>query len=198
MTPQQKPEFILTLCAIGEMFKRDITETIIEIYWKIFERFEMESFKQAASRVMMKERFFPVPAVILDEIVGTDEDNALKAWEQIKYALRAHGAYESVIFEDGKIGAIIESFGGWPQFCMLKETEIDSFKRAEFIKLYKALSQRDPKLLPGIFEIQNAVKFSGYKREPVIISTQKKRMLLTENNKNTEVENVNQTKKEAV
>lgn len=178
MTPQQKPEFIMTVCAIGEMFKREITETIIEIYWKIFERFEMEAFKQAASRVMMKAEYFPVPAVILNEIIGTDDDNALQAWDQVKTAMRLHGAYESILFEDGRIGAIIESFGGWPQFCMLKESEIDTFKRNEFMKLYKNLGHREPKLLPGIFEIQNQVRFMDHKKDPKIFPIPGKQKLL--------------------
>jgi len=177
MEIDEKGEFAKVLFLLGEIYRREVTEILVSIYWKIFSGSSLAAFQDAVSKVMTETQFFPTPAIIMEELNGSKDDSALLAWEQVTKAMRYYGAYESILFEDGKIGHIIESFGGWPQFCSLTEEEINKFKRYEFIKLYKCISERDPKLLTGILEIQNQSKFGDYKRDPKVMPARNKKNL---------------------
>lgn len=70
----------------------------------------------------------------------TDEDRAIAGWEQALDAIRVHGAYMSVDFEDGLINAAIHRIGGWEYLCELLTDDIP-FRRKEFIEAYLSIAK---------------------------------------------------------
>ena len=90
---------------------------------------------------------------------GSKEDQAVQAWETLLGALRAVGAYQSVVFQDGRISRCVELMGGWRNACLWDAKEL-SFKQRDFIQLYKSLPPSPPLKLAGIVELTNSMR--GY------------------------------------
>ena len=88
--------------------------------------------------------------------------------------MRRIGVYESVSFADPVVGSVIETMGGWIRLGDMLQNE-EKWKQKEFERLYEILvvnGGHHPKSLPGIMEMENAVR--GYKVtvKPVLIGAQ--------------------------
>jgi hypothetical protein len=166
-------EFIL---AIGEMFDKDISDVLRQLYWKALEPFTDKQCEKAFNTVILSSRFMPKPVDIIEAIRGNNTDRATSAWIDVLKTVRRVGTWESVKFADPVIHSVIESMGGWIRLGQTPETEI-KWKQKEFERLYQVIQEREgthPDHLPGVFEMENSAQ--GYVEhipEPVLIGTQK-------------------------
>jgi len=134
---------------------------IVGVYWELLKRYEIADIRAAFERHFKNPdggQFFPKPADLIRVIDGAPEDRAINAWSLVMQAIKNHGIYESVDFEDDSAHAAIEKMGGWIELCKMKESD-EHFKCARFIKLYKS-SCFEPtysrlSYLPGLLESTN-------------------------------------------
>ncbi len=143
------------LALFGEVFDKEITEAIRNLYWRILEPYEDEQVEKAFKAVIATKRFFPKPAELLELIEGSPDDQAQKALEKVMWAVRHIGPYSSVRFDDPKIHGAVESMGGWIEFqnCTLEEW---TWRQKDFLKHYAIQSEKgQPERLAGLVEVNN-------------------------------------------
>ena len=158
---KDKEAFKRYMLGLGEVFNREISQILMDIYWKTLESFSDDKCERAFNQAISNSKFFPKPAELLEIIRGTQEDRAMLAWLSVEKAIRGIGPYSSVQFEDPVIHSVIESLDGWPEFQNFTNAE-RQWKQREFVVRYRALSGKSehPPYLPGITEADNS--FRGY------------------------------------
>ncbi|MCE5333301.1 MAG: DUF6475 domain-containing protein [Desulfobacteraceae bacterium] len=129
--------------AICELHNKTFSQAFAAIYMRALESYPAHQVVAALEKSVMVSRFFPKPAELIELIEGPLEEKAYLAWTTFRDAVRYPGGYSSVMFCDGRISAIIEHFGGWINICDTWLEKDDPFRRAEFVKMYRALS-REP------------------------------------------------------
>ena len=86
------------------------------------------------------------------------EDMAIVEVGKVLEAVRKHGAYYSVVFDDSVTQAVIaRTYGGWPRLCT--ECDAKGF-RSEFARTWVAYSRQNVECfgyLPGILESANHI-----------------------------------------
>ena len=173
---KNKKTFANFILAIGEMFDKDISQALRDIYWKALEPFSDAQCAKAFNAIILSSRFFPKPVDVIEAIRGTGETRAITAWGQVLKAIQAQGAYQSVKFSDPVIHSVVEFMEGWPKLCGTLTDEL-KWKQKEFERLYKTMEGRGEhaEYLPGIMEIDNGAQ--GYETEgPVLIGFERKQI----------------------
>ncbi len=166
---QDYQKFHETMIALGEIFDKEITSSILSIYWRILLPHPDEACKQAFESVISEARFFPRPADLLERLNGHREHRATLAWLQALETIKRVGNYASVQFADPVIHSVIQAMGGWPRFCD-GEAKDEKWKQKEFERLYTVIAERPgkhPEYLHGDHELQNAAL--GHEQKPEII-----------------------------
>lgn len=185
MTKHDHFEFARVMMALSEVFDggREPNPLKVELYFQALKEFRIEEVKEA-SVIMMKTRVypsFPKPAEIIHEINGTEEDWATNAWLTVIGAIRRHGSYESVSFDDKVIHSVIEAMGGWPQLCQTRDDDM-KWRQKDFEGLYRVISRRDgqhPGHLPGLIEMDNRAKgYADHIPEPALVSGTTRKLIV--------------------
>lgn len=178
-------KFAECMIALQETFTPDkpISETKMELYFRLFKDISIEVFKEACFNVCQTKHIstFPLPAEIRDAITGNLDDQAILAYDKFTKGKAQTGVYQTVIFDDITIHAVIEAMGGWEAVCLIPEDEW-KFKRKEFLDLYKAFKKNPrtdtPQKLIGLIEGHNlqAEDWRKYIGEPVYIGFEEKKV----------------------
>jgi hypothetical protein len=136
----------------------------------MFEWVDVKAAFEAHARNPDCGQFFPKPADIVRFIEGNGETRALKAWAIVEKALQCVGVYQSVVFDDAFIHAVIEDMGGWVKLCTMTNDDLP-FRAREFQKRYMGFvikkPLRYPKCLYGLSNCENAK--NGYAVEPPLL-----------------------------
>jgi len=167
-------KFATLLADLGELYGKCISEALTDIYWQVLKIFEWPDVKSAFEAHVHNPdcgQFFPKPADIVRFIEGNGEMRALKAWAIVEKALHCVGVYQSVVFDDFLIHAVIEEMGGWVKLCTMTNDDLP-FRAREFQKRYMGFvikkPMRYPKCLYGLSHSENAK--NGYAIElPLLI-----------------------------
>lgn len=154
-------------------YRRDVSKFALSVWWQACKAFDLEQVSKAVTAHAMdpeRGQFPPMPADIVRVLQGTHTDRALIAWGKALDAMRTVGAYQSVVFDDGAIHAVIDDMGGWPKICRSTMDELPHVQR-RFTETYRAYSRRTdlpypPKLL-GESEQENN-KY-GYRAAPPLL-----------------------------
>lgn len=162
MRLEDAPQFALWMTALGELYSKNISTTLNEIYWNILKNFDFQEVEHAFRYHISNPdggQFMPKPGDIVRIIQGTAEEKGLAAWTQVEKAIRHIGSYDSVNFDDTLIHAVIDDMGGWITLCATKLTEMP-FRANEFQKRYLHYLAAQPAetinpILPGIIEHHN-------------------------------------------
>lgn len=139
-------EFTATLVGIGVVYDKETSEQLIDIYWQALQRFELHEVKKAVEQHINNPdsgQYFPKPADLIKLIIGSSKQQALQAWSKVYKAILAIGAYQSVVFDDYLIHAIVSDMGGWVNLCLTSLKDL-SFKAQEFQKRYMMLLNKAP------------------------------------------------------
>jgi hypothetical protein len=153
--------FGTAIAGLAEVFDtkgNGISSVGMELYFRALEDLEIEDIERAAMEIVRNRVFngMPKPAEIRETIQGTKEDAAVIAWGKVDAAVRKHGPYPSVQFDDPAIHSAIELMGGWVEF---QNVPLDEWKwrRKEFERAYSILVDRGghSAYLPGWVEQRN-------------------------------------------
>lgn len=164
-----KQEFAKPFTLLCEMYNREASQLLAEGYYLVLECLTKNEFESAIKQVLSSRKYssLPLPADILEAVHGNPEDKAIIALKMVEDAIKEHGAYKSVSFDDKIALTCIENLGGWIAICQMELKDWE-WKKKEFITLYKALMRNPQNIkhtpyLAGICEHQN--RLSGYDEE---------------------------------
>jgi len=165
---KNKELFAKNMAVLSEIHDREITESLMSIFWQVLEPFPDDDCARAFDRIIKTSKFFPKPADFI-EFLQSDDERSVLAWAEVNKAVRSVGNYQSVKFSDPVIHSCLEAMGGWHKVCDWQESEI-KWKRKEFESLYKAMATKGkhPEYLPGVCEIDNHATGFGFDK-PVMI-----------------------------
>lgn len=166
MNSSDKIAFHQLLTGIGMMYNQSLHESVMDIWWRALDKVEFNAVRHALNTHVVhpdKGQFMPKPADVMEQLEGSRESQAMRAWALVSKTLREVGAYHSVIFRDALIHAVIRDMGGWIALCQSKLSELP-FREREFEKRYQALMTHPPLDCPhqltGLLEQQN--RLGGY------------------------------------
>jgi hypothetical protein len=164
MQPSDKPRFKNLMTDALAFYRRDLSTFALSVWWQACQNFDFEQVSKAITgHAMDPERgqFPPMPADIVRVLHGTHTDRALIAWGKVLEAIQRVGAYQSVVFDDGAIHAVIDDMGGWPVVCRGDIEDLPHVQR-RFCEGYRTYSRR-PDLayaprLAGVHERENTLE----------------------------------------
>ncbi len=147
------------LLPLGEVFQREISPALLEIYWQTLKNYPDALVMKALSSLLKTSKFFPKPAEIIECIEGSPDEKSLIAWNTLMEAIRLHGSYSSVKFVDKVLSKVVEDLGGWVKLCSTNLRDLDNL-RSLFIKYYKLYSTykqgiEGPEVHAGLIELEN-------------------------------------------
>lgn len=166
MQDQDKGRFREMMMAAGEVYGREITKPLLQMYFAALASLSIEQ-AQAAMMAHMRNpdngQFFPKPADLLRAVSGTSkqqtaaiEDRASIAWACIERDIRLIGSYGTLKLDDKQALATVKAMGGWRELCMCDEDKLE-WKRKEFIRMYETFERTPiealPSSLPGLIEL---------------------------------------------
>ena len=179
MKTADMPKFTLMLASLGELYGKAISVFLTELYWQALKDFELQDVEKALQAHIHNPdcgQYFPKPADVVRFIEGSGETKALLAWAIVEKAMYQVGGYQTVVFDDRLIHAVLEDMGGWVKLCSTT-FEALPFRANEFQKRYMGFlhkkPERHPRYLLGITETDNAR--NGFEiKPPVLVGNAKK------------------------
>jgi hypothetical protein len=138
---QSRQKFSEFMTLISEMFDRDLSAALTDLYWQALKPFPDEKCVEAFNQILLSVKFFPKPGEILEVLQGSQTYRATLAWLEVIEALSSIGCYQSVEFQDRAIHSTIEAMGGWVELGKITNNEI-KWKQKEFENLYAVVSER--------------------------------------------------------
>lgn len=170
MNQTDKGNFAKLLMALAELHNKKLSQQLLDIYWSALKNYEFGEVMQSLNHLIVDPdvgQFMPKPADIVRMIEGDSETRALVAWGKVTRAIREIGAWESVIFDDTKIHAVISDMGGWIELCRKTTKELDFLLR-EFEKRYCSYRYRTEQNFPTKL-IGRTEQINGYQNSDAIV-----------------------------
>ncbi|MFZ2447379.1 MAG: hypothetical protein WAW37_13560 [Syntrophobacteraceae bacterium] len=139
MTDENRFKGILS--ALGELYDKDISKALAELYWRALADYTNEEVEHAVHQGVRRWKCFrriPTPAEIIDEIEGRNEQQALGAWLEVQRAAEEVQSGQGLIFVDPKVTQTVDALGGWDRMaggCKGKDAQ---FLLQKFLKVYTA------------------------------------------------------------
>lgn len=159
MQNADKVRFATVIAALAEAFQRRITDGLVEAYWLGLNDLNIRAVEAGVARAIRECSFMPAPAEIRVRCGAMSPALLVEqAWACMLGAIREHGGWRSVQFEDHGITAAVERMGGWERLTGLDSEELLKWGRKDFLTIYGAW-QRDagdwerseePATLPGM------------------------------------------------
>lgn len=167
----REKRFAELMAGIGELFDKEISQNLTRLYWNVLNKFTDGEVEMAFNKAVHTCKFFPRPADLIEMIQGSVDDRIATAFVQLQDACGRIGAYQSVMFRDPGLEAVVEAWGGWPEVCHLPLEEWQ-YRQKQFRDLYRANMDkaRESKKLTGMTESGN--RESGHLEdipEPVMV-----------------------------
>jgi hypothetical protein len=155
MIPTDRSQFVKLLTCLGILYDKAISTTLLDMYWNVLRQFDMEAIKNAFQFHIQhpdRGRYMPKPADVVHYLQGSHSEQALGAWSKVIAAIQRFGSYQSLVFDDLYIHAVIRDMGGWVHLSTAMQRDIP-YRAHEFEKRYIAYLCRPPlhypKLLNG-------------------------------------------------
>ena len=177
MDKKDKKRFCELLITTAELFEKDLSTPILNLYFTALENFSIDQVEKALGKVIMLCKFFPKPVEIIELIPGGPGNLADTAQVQadiVVNAIKKIGPYQSVYFSDPVTTAVIQRcFGGWIQICTeTMEADLKWFRK-DFVSYYQIYFRHNIKStdkLIGLIEDNNATKgYLDHIPKPVMI-----------------------------
>lgn len=169
MQEQDKSAFRDMMMAAGEVYGREITKPLLQMYFAALAPASIEQVQAAMMAHMQNPdsgQFFPKPADIIKQMTGTTkqqeaaiEDRASLAWACVERDIRRIGSYGTLKLEDKQGMAAVKAMGGWQSICQTEISKME-WRRKEFIRMYETFERTPlealPSSLPGRIELSEA------------------------------------------
>lgn len=166
MQEQDKAAFRDMMMAAGEVYGREITKPLLQMYFAALSQCGIDQVQGAMMAHMQNPdsgQFFPKPADLIRQLSGTSkqqeaaiEDKASIAWACIERDIRRIGSYGTLKMDDKQALAAVKAIGGWQSLCQTETSKME-WKRKEFIRMYETLERTPldalPASLPGRIEM---------------------------------------------
>lgn len=185
MKPTDMPAFAKLWTRLGLRYGKALSEYLIESYWQELQAYDFSEIKEAVRAHLLnpdRGQFFPQSADIVRYILGDTETQALRAWSKVNKAIRHIGSYQSVVFDDARIHAVIDDMGGWIYFCRADEHQLP-FQAKEFQKRYAGYVLHPPLVYPRLLTGRTAWQNSQYghpEPDPILIGNSEKAQLVSQ------------------
>lgn len=167
MTPEDRPRFAEALEAAATVYSQQLSKPLLNLWWTLCQQLTIEEFTQALEAHLRTSQFMPKPADVLTQSEGTPDTRAHQAWLKVLQAMRTHGSYASVRFDDPLIHLAIQACGGWLHLCSTEAQDLHWAQR-RFADHYAHLEAHPPEhqlpYLAGRFELEN--RAAGQPIEP--------------------------------
>lgn len=143
MTPVEFAECIAVLeSGVG----REMPKDQAKVWFEVLSDLAVLQLRTAVVRALREHKFAGFPPVgMLREWAGCGatvaipaQDRAIVAWDAVLQAMRDHGGYQSVQFDDPAVTAAVRSVGGWQYMCELETETLCQFVRPRFLEAYRA------------------------------------------------------------
>ena len=159
MIDSQKQEFDRILSAVAQMYSKQMTKPTFDLYFAALKKYDFKSVRSALEAHLINPdvgQYMPKPADVVREIDGGTEDRALLAWTKTFNTIKSVGCWDTVVFDDWKIHAVISEMGGWVTLCKMQTKEAP-FKEKEFVTRYRSIrsARPYPKAMIGTIEAHN-------------------------------------------
>ena len=146
MTDNDKAEFARIWSASWSLYEKTVTDDVLSISFEALKTYSIEQVHHGLTLHIQSTKtgkFVPRPTDVIAHISINPSNQAESAWEQVDYAIRHIGAWESVYFDDELIGMIINKLGGWVQLCKSTEYVLEK-QKSQFIEHYLRLRESPP------------------------------------------------------
>lgn len=162
MTDDDLEAFSKELLTIAEGFyeksdKKQLPPEAVMIFFEALREHSLDDVLRALRlhvKTPQRCKFWPKPGDIEELISGSRATASLEAWTKVEAAVRRHGRYRSVVFDDALIHLVVEDMGGWPRLCEVASEKDMEFQRQEFCRRYEGarLVREFPAVLIGILD----------------------------------------------
>lgn len=176
------PEFLECMAVLALGVGKNMPANQADVWFQVLGDLTAEQLKQAVVRSLREHKFagFP-PMGVLREYAGASTspvaitDRAVVAWDRVVDAIKRHGGYRTVDFDDACINAAVRTLGGWNSLCETETHELHAFVRQRFAEAYKAhaaagVFEHQAEPLPGLLAADAAL-FGYADPDPVDIAT---------------------------
>lgn len=140
MQEQDREKFWMLLNSTSEMYgKSNPSKILFKLWWSALRDYQYEDVARAFSSHLKNTdtgQFMPKVADIVRVFEGTSDNKSAAAWMQVDKAVREHGSYPDIVFNDPIIHACIEALGGWVKLCTKDDREW-VFVQKDFERYYK-------------------------------------------------------------
>ena len=183
MEDNDRPAFARAMVGVGEIYGKKISQQQAELYWQALKSYPIEEVEAGMHRHIADPdggQFMPKPADIIRQIGGSGDTAAMLAWSKVEKATRVTGSYQSVVFDDWRIHAVIRDMGGWVTLCGMNTDDLP-FRAREFEKRYRGYrteSAYPPKLI-GRSEAHNQAEgYTKFIEPPMLIGNPERAKLV--------------------
>lgn len=164
MNDSDKERFKSLMVGAGEIYGKEITKPILQIYFQALIGYSIEAVSDSFSKHLVDSdhgTFFPKPADLVRHLEANKpscEARAKIAWMQVQNAISSIGSYGTLHLKDKQALAAVKSLGSWKDLCM---TDVDKmqWKEKQFLEAYETFENTPlemlPHNLPGITEMHN-------------------------------------------
>jgi len=182
MIDHDKPRFSAMLAGVMDLYGKALSLPAAGLWWASLQRFSLADVECGFGRYVQdpdQGRYPPTPAGIIGQIEATGNQAGTSAFDRVCQAIRSVGPYETVVFDDPLIHAVVDGLGGWIHICQSWTDEDLKFREREFSTRYQA-ARKDPALrypgkLIGIAEAHNSREaLLDHAHEPLLIGDHSK------------------------
>lgn len=159
----------LNILKLASAFRVEADETMLAAYSAALSNIPPLDVEGAVNRAITECQFMPTAAELRTFCgIKIGAARSTLAFYAAKIAIKTHGSYRSLNFDDPITNATIRLMGGWPSFCNVRPgDEMDKWKRQEFERTYDDLwrSGASPDLckpLRGLVDMENGARKIGY------------------------------------
>ncbi len=128
------------------------SKPMVRMFWQVLNGYEIEEIESAVARHLANPdngQFAPKPADLIRLIEGDTRTKVALAWGKVENSIRRVGPYDSLVFDDALIHAVISDMGGWADLCNVTEDELP-FRARDFENRYRAYCQHPPVTFPRV------------------------------------------------
>lgn len=160
MQPADQEQFYNVMTGVFELYGKKASPELLELYFGALTEYDLSDVVRALNRHAVDPdagQFCPKPADVVRLIGGSKQTRALQAWSRVERAAREIGPYQSVVFDDPIIHAVLEDMGGWIDLCGISSEKDLEFRGHEFAKRYQGYAlqggaQRYQSHMTGLIE----------------------------------------------
>jgi len=158
MQKHEQDEFKKTMIGLGEYYGKEITSSLLEIYWYDLKPLSIDQFKEVVSLHRKNPdngQFFPKVADIEKMIGGNSKqqeqaltDKSEMQWLVVLGEIKRVGSWGSLKIEDQQAMAAVQSLGGWKFVCSQTQDQLVWLGK-RFVDSYKNFERTPVEALPN-------------------------------------------------